>query len=952
MPLPGGASDKAGNRYELLWTVDRLVDIVLGQATSIRLEPPGLDGIEFHYSVDATVEFHQVKRGNASEGRWSISRLKPVLKTFKKHLLADERVTCVFVSGDGVLALGELAERACSANSHDEYDGWFLKAETHKRAYEDLCSTWELTSEESWLCLQRLRIETIAESQLRSKLDQVLRLLFTAPPSSTRAALCQLVLEQVHGTLNAPQILDYLERSDIRRVPIAPVSGAREFFKPPAPRDLVGRNSTIENCVERLRENFTLILVGPSGIGKSSIAAQICSEAQFADVAWIDCSTMTSVRSGLSTLDALAEGYSDASMRELLRQPHASPQTIGRVIGNFLSRHRLLLVWDALGLADEDVTILEAIGAQLRNGAQIITSTNVRAVERLGWGSLCELPPLNETAAIELFRALAGHRPNQDILRLVNGHPYLIQLAALAMERLTESDTGIVVREKAGAWLASRILDILEPLQRDILERCSVYRTGFQADWVAENDVEHRCVRSLAMSHLLVSAQNNRYAVHEMIRGLIEQGLLDIRKKQFHRSAAAQMTPHDRFTIDQLREYSYHATQADLASEAQRVLVALVSHAVENGFWGQVLEITASLSEQEVGGSWSFIWYQRGRGLRLMGATAEALDCYRRAQISSPADLANSSRFEEASMLTYLDRPEEAKRIYQELVEDGVTHPSVQAMVSLALLVFREENGYEEAQTLLSRALDVGQREGYWHATLQAEQVWGRVALEHDHLDEAHTHLVAAYTARMEHAEEIALQDIIGWHDLYRCLVEVETRRRHRPGAIGAARGLLKFSHLSKNPIWVAEATYQYCAAIDDDSDADARAAIHALGALLRRATSEQPLEVIAGYLAAALWCLGDWEVALRTLLELDEEGEELVVPIIFSLASTQDDEVDDHLPRNWLSALPAPLRLGWIFGVNEWERLKEVLTTLSNDFPTSTRIMMEAIRVEDGQAS
>lgn len=138
MPLPGGASDKAGNRYEILWTADRLVDIVLGRATSIRLEPPDLDGIEFLYSRDAVVEFHQVKRGNASEGRWSISRLKPVLKTFKKHLLSDKHVTCVFVSGDGVLALGELAERACSANSYDEYDDLFLNTETHRRAYESV----------------------------------------------------------------------------------------------------------------------------------------------------------------------------------------------------------------------------------------------------------------------------------------------------------------------------------------------------------------------------------------------------------------------------------------------------------------------------------------------------------------------------------------------------------------------------------------------------------------------------------------------------------------------------------------------------------------------------------------------------------------------------------------------------------------------------------------------
>jgi hypothetical protein len=41
MPLPGGASDKAGNSYERRWTVWALIELLAGRAQSLRIEVPG-----------------------------------------------------------------------------------------------------------------------------------------------------------------------------------------------------------------------------------------------------------------------------------------------------------------------------------------------------------------------------------------------------------------------------------------------------------------------------------------------------------------------------------------------------------------------------------------------------------------------------------------------------------------------------------------------------------------------------------------------------------------------------------------------------------------------------------------------------------------------------------------------------------------------------------------------
>jgi hypothetical protein len=39
--LPGGAADKAGNRYEDWWTALRVAELLRGRAARIRLEPRG-----------------------------------------------------------------------------------------------------------------------------------------------------------------------------------------------------------------------------------------------------------------------------------------------------------------------------------------------------------------------------------------------------------------------------------------------------------------------------------------------------------------------------------------------------------------------------------------------------------------------------------------------------------------------------------------------------------------------------------------------------------------------------------------------------------------------------------------------------------------------------------------------------------------------------------------------
>ena len=89
MPLPGGAAEKFGNRYEGRWTVACLLDVMDDKADSIRLEPPGPEeqGFEFWTTKQGIKKYYQVKRQHFI-GHWTL------------HTLAKEGVLANFTTQD------------------------------------------------------------------------------------------------------------------------------------------------------------------------------------------------------------------------------------------------------------------------------------------------------------------------------------------------------------------------------------------------------------------------------------------------------------------------------------------------------------------------------------------------------------------------------------------------------------------------------------------------------------------------------------------------------------------------------------------------------------------------------------------------------------------------------------------------------------------------------------
>jgi hypothetical protein len=216
MPLPGGPSDKAGNRYERRWTVHAMLDVLAGQAESIRIEVPGEEGAgaEFRVTVEGVAHWYQAKRQRAM-GAWTVAALRPVLEPMWAKLQAGGHF--VFASGTSADELRELADRARSAASWAEYEQAFLAATEQRDRFDRLRGIWGTQlPEQVFAALRRVQVRTVGEQDLAALIEARSPVIVDGDPSSVFAVLSQLADDAVHQELRAPAIWRHLEAHGLR----------------------------------------------------------------------------------------------------------------------------------------------------------------------------------------------------------------------------------------------------------------------------------------------------------------------------------------------------------------------------------------------------------------------------------------------------------------------------------------------------------------------------------------------------------------------------------------------------------------------------------------------------------------------------------------------------------------------------------------------------------------
>ncbi|MDK2984502.1 MAG: hypothetical protein PWQ96_144 [Clostridia bacterium] len=298
MPLPGGATDKFGNRYEGRWTVLCMIDIIDEQADSIRVEPPDQEekGFEFWLKKGEKIEYHQVKRQNSRSGHWSISDLgrMGILSNFKTKLLNDPNAICVFVSGHAAYQIEELTDRARRAANFDEFNQEFLTSKDIKDSFILLKYKWDNCSPiQVYEYLKRVYVKTVSEIVLSDAIQNRIKPLIDGDPGLVVDTLAQLALDSVHNTLTAYDIWVHLEQQELRRRQwandphvLAAIETSVERYKSNNVHSIMGKvisRDEVQQILEIINEDLLkrcVLITGEAGCGKSGVSLQVVDALQ------------------------------------------------------------------------------------------------------------------------------------------------------------------------------------------------------------------------------------------------------------------------------------------------------------------------------------------------------------------------------------------------------------------------------------------------------------------------------------------------------------------------------------------------------------------------------------------------------------------------------------------------------------------------------------------------
>ena len=293
MPLPGGTSDKVGNRFEGRWTARAALDVLRETAQAIRLEPPGADGdgVEFYVRFKDRIDFHQVKRQRTGKSDWTIATLSTngVLANFQKWL-GDPRASCIFVSAHTASLLEELTEKARNTLSLEEYETYFLQSNPQRASFVAVCKAWGGLDKSKGLdLLRRIHVQPIGEEPLRRWASVEAESVLEGDQSKVLATLAEVLLDNLNKYLTSHDLWQLLAKygytPTLRNQPrqaAVHVQAANDAYIASRMATLIGGALIPREEAELLStavESHKLVLLdGIAGTGKSDVLLQFVQQ--------------------------------------------------------------------------------------------------------------------------------------------------------------------------------------------------------------------------------------------------------------------------------------------------------------------------------------------------------------------------------------------------------------------------------------------------------------------------------------------------------------------------------------------------------------------------------------------------------------------------------------------------------------------------------------------------
>ncbi len=365
---------------------------------------------------------------------------------------------------------------------------------------------------------------------------------------------------------------------------------------------IVGRENEL-GLLEDLIDNGpnTIVIIGLPGMGKTSLISSFLSTYYGYETIYYPIHEWDSARSILVVLSKFLNDINKARLMDYLKAglhdgdvdgiQHFDLWEVHQIISEDLSGENVIIVFDDYQKANEDtkrlismiftivsssddlhMCVLSRLSPEFYGQKDVIAEKKVYEMHLGGIDYTSMKSLLEERGIID-----PSHYPT--IYQVTGGHP-------LAIDLIGGTD-GLDGASNLSTYVKDEIMNNLSPDLRSFLRKVAVYRKPISIDLITrtEEDIDI-LFRLISLS--LIAETGSEIALHDMIRGVIYEGIPESMRRDLHIEAAKSLS-ESRFE-DQVEAF-YHYMYGKSFSKGIELLNEFLPRFIEYGYVGEIQEI-------------------------------------------------------------------------------------------------------------------------------------------------------------------------------------------------------------------------------------------------------------------------------------------------------------------------------------------------------------------------